>query len=74
LSNFIPLGAVKDINIFEKLFDLFKAHIERQLLVALPYQGSNINFLPWRSLHPIIHGVSEKTVQNSFCQSFVNFL
>jgi len=44
LSNFSPLGAVKDINIFEKLFYFFKAHIKRQLLVALPYQGSNFIF------------------------------
>ena len=54
LSNFNPLGAVKDINIFEKPFDFFKAHIKRQLLVALPYQGSKFIFLPWRSLHPTV--------------------
>src|SRR6218665_389957 len=44
-GNFSPLRAVKDINIFEKLFDFFKAHIKRQLLIALPYQGSNFNVL-----------------------------
>jgi len=34
-SNFGRLGRVQDIKIFEKLFDIFKAHIKRQLLVAL---------------------------------------
>jgi len=40
-----PPGAVKNINIFEKLLDSLKAHINGQLLVALPYQDSNFNFL-----------------------------
>jgi len=47
LSNLIPLGAVKDIKIF---FDFFKAHIKKQL--------SNLTFLPWRSLHPIMHSLA----------------
>jgi len=45
LGNYRPLGAVKDINIFEKLFNFLKAYIKGQLLVALPYHDSNFNFL-----------------------------
>ena len=44
LGNYRPLGAVKDINIFGKFFDFFKAHIKGQLSVALPYHDSNFNF------------------------------
>ena len=29
LGNYHPLGAVKDINIFGKLFDFLKAHTKR---------------------------------------------
>ena len=60
LSNISPLGAVKDINIFEKLFDFFKANIKRQLITALLIANCYIKipiliFLSWRSLHPTTH-------------------
>jgi len=41
---FGPLGDTQDIKIFEKLFDIFKAHIKRRLLVAIKYQDSNLLF------------------------------
>jgi len=31
------------IKCLEKVFDFFKAHIKRQLLVAVPFQESNFN-------------------------------
>jgi len=34
-SNFSPLVKARDIKSFEKSFDIFKAHIKRQLSVAL---------------------------------------
>jgi len=34
-SNFGPLRRAQDIKMFEKRFDIFKAHIKRQLLVPL---------------------------------------
>jgi len=34
-SNFNPLVRARDIKISEKLFNIFKAHIKRQLSVAL---------------------------------------
>ena len=44
LGNYRPLGAVREINFFLKTFRFFKAHFNRQLLVVLPYQGSNFFF------------------------------
>jgi len=36
-GNFGPLRANLGTKFFEKVFDFFKAHIKRQLLVAIPY-------------------------------------
>jgi len=41
LGNYRPFGALKEITIFEKLFDYFNAHIKQQSLQGLPYSGSN---------------------------------
>jgi len=50
-SNFGPLRREQDINIFEQLFNIFKAYIKRQLLFAL--NGWQNKFLaPWEFYAP----------------------
>jgi len=41
LGNFNPLGAVKDINIFENTFQLFESPYQKAAIGALPYLWSN---------------------------------
>ena len=45
VSLFGPLGTVKDITIFDKLFDFCEVHNKMQLLVVDTYQYCNFHFL-----------------------------
>ena len=62
-SNFSPLGPNLPIKFVEKVFDFLKAHIKRQLLVAMPYRDSNFSFFCIGSYSILIY--STRGIANS---------
>ena len=57
-GNFLPLGTNLGINFFEKVFNFFKAHIKRQLWVAISTSGVQLYFV-----HSILLFVKKNSAQ-----------